>query len=51
VWVEMGKITIVLPDDLEERFRYAAFKKFKPKKGSLSDAGEEAILMWLKENE
>jgi len=32
---------------IEERFRRAAMKKFGYRKGALSKAAEEAILMWL----
>jgi len=45
----MGKISIAMPDELEERFRKAAMKKFGMKKGNLSDAAVEAIELWLKE--
>ena len=47
----MGKLTIKLPDDLEEKFRRAAMEKFGLKRGNLSDAATEAIEKWVKENE
>lgn len=45
----MGKISISIPDDLEEELRKKAMEKFGMKKGHLSKAAEEAISEWLKE--
>lgn len=44
----MGKMNIVLPDDLEEKFRRAVFEKKGMKKGNISEALEEAIDEWIK---
>ncbi len=43
----MGKMNIVLPDDLEEKFRKAVFEKKGMKKGNISEALEEAINKWI----
>lgn len=44
----MGKMNIVLPDDIEEKFRKAIFEKKGMKKGNISEALEEAINEWIK---
>jgi hypothetical protein len=45
----MAKMNIILNDNTEERFRKAVadYKGFK--KGNLSEALEEAIDLWIKE--
>ena len=45
----MGKISISIPDDLEQKLRIKAMKKFGIKKGYLSKAAIEALELWLKE--
>jgi hypothetical protein len=45
----MGKISISISDDLEEKVRKTAMKKFGMKKGYLSKAVIEALKLWLKE--
>ena len=45
----MGKISVSIPDDLEEAVRVEAMKKFGMKKGYLSNAVTEALREWLKE--
>mgnify|MGYP001073672909 CR=1 FL=1 len=45
----MGKISVSIPDDLEEAVRIRAMKKFGMKKGYLSNAVTEALRKWLKE--
>jgi len=44
----MGKISVSLPDDLEEKVRRKAMKKYGMKKGYLSKAVFEALEKWLK---
>jgi len=44
----MGRLQIVLPDELEADFREAAARKFGYKKGAISSAVKDAILNWLK---
>lgn len=47
----MGVLKLTLPDELEERFRQRAMEQFGHGRGSMSRAGEEAILAWLAETE
>lgn len=47
--IKMGRIDIILPDDLEQRFREKVFKKFGMKKGNITLAIKEAIERWIKE--
>ena len=44
----MGRMQIVISDELEKRLRKRAAEKFGLKKGSISEAVEEAIVNWLK---
>lgn len=46
----MGKMNIVLDDKTEEKFRNTVFKRKGMKKGNISEALEEAIEQWIKEN-
>ncbi len=46
----MGQLEIVLPDDLENKFRRLAFKKFGYKRGAISAAAGEAIRLWIKKS-
>ncbi len=43
----MGKMNVVLEDDLEEKFRRAVFERLGMKKGNISVALEEAIKQWI----
>ena len=47
----MGKITASIPDDLEDRLREIAIKKFGPKRGYLQKALIEAIRLWIEREE
>lgn len=47
----MGKMNVVLKDDLEKRFRKAVFESKGMKKGNISEALEEAIELWIREKE
>jgi hypothetical protein len=44
----MGKITFVMPDDMEEKFRKAVAITKGLHKGSLGTALTEAAKMWIK---
>lgn len=46
----MGKISLILDDEREERLRKMAIEKFGLKRGYLTKALEEAIALWMKEN-
>jgi hypothetical protein len=47
----MGRMDIILPDELEEDFRKAVAVKLGLKKGNVSIAVEEAIKEWLANKE
>jgi hypothetical protein len=44
----MGKMNIVLSDELEKKFRKAVYENKGYKKGNISEAMEEAIEQWIK---
>jgi Arc/MetJ-type ribon-helix-helix transcriptional regulator len=43
----MGRMQVVLPDDLEKEFREEVFKGLGMKKGNISNAIEEALRIWI----
>lgn len=43
----MGKMNVVLSDDIEERFRRVVFERMGMKKGNISEALEEAVDLWM----
>ena len=43
----MGRLQVVLSDDVEEQLRKRAAEKFGLRKGSMSHAIEEAVQQWL----
>jgi len=45
--MHMGKMNVVLKDDLEEKFRKTVFERKGMKKGNISIALEEAIEQWI----
>lgn len=42
----MGKINVVVDDKVEKKFRDTVFKRKGMKKGNLTEAVEEAMLLW-----
>ena len=44
----MGKINLVVSDELEKQFRDAVFKKFGMKRGNITKATEDALKDWIK---
>lgn len=44
----MGQIKIQVSDETEEKFRELAMRRYGFAKGSLSEAGENAISVWIK---
>jgi hypothetical protein len=45
----MGRIDVILPDNLEEEFRTEVFKSKGMKKGNITAAIIDAIKMWIKQ--
>ncbi len=45
--IDLGKMNIVLSDELEEKFRKVVFQRKGMKKGNISKALEEAIKQWM----
>jgi hypothetical protein len=43
----MGRISVVLSDELEKKLRFKTIERFGGKKGDLSRAVEEAIEIWV----
>jgi hypothetical protein len=43
----MGTIKVILPDEIEQKFREEIFKSKGMKKGNISIAVEEAINIWI----
>jgi len=44
----MGRIDVILPDDLEEQFRREVANRKGMRKGNLKDALKEAIVLWMR---
>lgn len=44
----MGKVNLAIDDKIEEKFRSAVAKKKGMKKGNLTAAVEEAMMLWVK---
>lgn len=47
----MGRIDIILPDDLEERFRREVARRLGMRRGNLTLAIQQAIELWLEKSE
>jgi hypothetical protein len=45
--IEVGRISVELPDELEKKLRFKTIEKFGGKKGDLSRAVEDAIRTWV----
>ena len=45
----MGKLTIIMPDDIERSLRVEVAKRYGGKKGALGEAIAEAVELWLKQ--
>jgi hypothetical protein len=43
----MAKITVLIKDDLDKKFREAVFKAKGMHKGNITEAIEEALEMWI----
>jgi hypothetical protein len=44
------KLTVLIEDDLDERFREAVFKKKGMHKGNITAAIEEALECWIRQS-
>jgi uncharacterized Fe-S radical SAM superfamily protein PflX len=49
VATNMGKMNIVLTDELESKFRKTVYETKGYKKGNISEAIEEAIECWIRD--
>ena len=47
----MAKLNVVIKDDTEDRFRKAVSEFLGLKKGNISKAVEEAIILWIVDRE
>jgi hypothetical protein len=45
--IEMGRICVELPDELEKKLRFKTIERFGGKKGDLSNAVEESVSIWV----
>ncbi len=45
--VEMGRISVDIPDELEKKLRLKTIERFGGRKGDLSKAVEEAVRTWV----
>ena len=45
--IELGRIAVDLPDELEKKLRLKTILRFGGRKGDLSKAVEEAIMEWV----
>ncbi len=43
----MGRLNVSVKDDIENKFREKVFKRKGMKKGNLTKAIEEAMLLWI----
>jgi hypothetical protein len=47
----MGRLDAIVSDNVEERFRMEAIKRFGARKGNLSKALEEAMGLWIEKRQ
>jgi hypothetical protein len=45
--IEMGRINVELPDELEKKLRFKTIERFGGKKGDLSRAVDDAVKTWI----
>ena len=48
---KMGRINVNIEDSIESKFRKEVFNQKGMKKGNLTQAIEEAMLLWVEQNE
>lgn len=44
-----ARMDVYLPEELEKRFKEQIFKRKGMKKGNISEAIQEAVLLWIKQ--
>ena len=49
--LKMGRISVVLSDELEKQLRFKTIDRFGGKKGDLTRAVEEAVETWIAKEE
>lgn len=49
--MNMGRISVDIPDELEKQLRLQTVERFGGKKGDLSRAIEEAVKTWIAKKE
>jgi len=47
----MARMDVIVPDDLEKRFREEVFKRLGMKRGNITQAVQEAIEQWIEKGE
>jgi len=47
----MGRIDVVLPDNLEKQLRETVFKRRGMKKGNIKEAVQEAVILWIEQGD
>jgi len=47
----MGRIEVVLPDNLEKQLRETVFKRRGMKKGNIKEAVQEAVILWIEQGD
>jgi hypothetical protein len=47
----MARMDIIVPDDLEKRFRAEVFKRLGMKRGNITLAIQEAIEQWIEKGD
>jgi hypothetical protein len=45
--MDVGRISVAIPDKLEKELRFKTVERFGGKKGDLSKAVEEAVQTWI----
>ena len=49
--VDMGRISVILSDDLEKKLRFKTIERFSGRKGDLTKAVEDAVRTWVDKKE
>jgi hypothetical protein len=48
---KMARMDVIVPDDLEKRFREEVFKRLGMKRGNITLAVQEAIEQWIEKGD